>query len=210
MAKKFPCKKCGAVVFARFPTPGARARCGHCGAEDTVPPDAVEIDDIQALRQATAAKEVTPPAELLVLKPEFGELPEIGGWLVLPSIGLVFGALLWAVAIVGLFGAFALGGDVWFRIFTSLELVVYMGLLAFTIYAAVRFFSKKKDAPKRMIQLIAANAVIVVVFFIISLGVDDVSYRMEALKGLVQGIFGAAVWIPYFMVSKRVKATFVR
>jgi len=91
----------------------------------------------------------------------------------------------------------------------TLELLVIIGILVFTLYAAYLFFKKKSNAPKTIITLLIVGIVSSCVLLVIELGAGADPFAIETGKQLVKEIIGAAIWIPYFRVSKRVKATFV-
>lgn len=81
------------------------------------------------------------------------KLADIGGWLVLPAIGLVLDPVLWVVSL-------AVGGALFSTVAATghgglfaVEMFVEFGLLIFMIYAASRFFRKKRDAPTVRIVL---------------------------------------------------------
>ena len=136
-------------------------------------------------------------------------LSGIRGWLVLPAIGFVLGPI---VSVVALIAALAVFSDVeaagYGGIF-ALELLVQVGLLAFFIYAATRFFGKKSNAPSLIIALMLISLGASVVLLVIELGAGAELFAMETGKQLAREVSAAAIWIPYFRVSKRVKATFV-
>jgi hypothetical protein len=138
------------------------------------------------------------------------KLVGIGGWLILPAIGFVLGPI---VGVVSLIAAFALFSDVanagYGGIYT-LELLVEVGLLIFLVYAATRFFGKKSNAPSTIIALLITTLVASGLLIMIELGAGAEQFAIESGKQLVRGIIGAAIWIPYFRVSKRVKTTFVK
>ena len=133
----------------------------------------------------------------------------IGGWLVLPAIGFVLGLI---IGVVGLIAAFALYSDAeaaGYGDIYALELLVQIGLLAFLIYAATRFFGKKSNAPSVIIALFLVSLGTSVLLLMIELGADAEVFAIETGKQLAREVIAAAIWIPYFRVSKRVKATFV-
>jgi uncharacterized protein DUF2569 len=136
----------------------------------------------------------------------------IGGWLILPAIGLVLSPL---IIIGGLLVAF----KIWTESIGALELdypgayvaitaQLIMGgaFLCFFLYVAARFFTKKKSVPTLMIALLVINLVLAVITNVLYASV----FRESAdIKEITRAILLCAVWIPYFRLSKRVKATFV-
>lgn len=143
------------------------------------------------------------PAEDTAVIPE-----SIGGWLIFPAIGLILGGIL---SVVGIMMSLGIAADLPSRyqgVF-AFNILVDIGLTIFLIYAAVRFFGKKRNAPATIIALmligIGANGLLLA----INAGADAEPFAIEYGKALAKGIIGAAIWIPYFLVSKRVKRTFV-
>lgn len=133
---------------------------------------------------------------------------KIGGWLLFPAIGLALGGV---VSVIGIFVSLGVASDIPSRyqgIF-ALNLLSDVGLTAFLIYAAVRFFGKRRNAPATMIALMIAGIVVNGLLLAINIGADAEPFAIECGKALAKGIFGAVIWIPYFLVSKRVKRTFV-
>ena len=137
------------------------------------------------------------------------KLVGIGGWLVVPAIGLVLSPIIMGVSLVmsaGLASDVARQG---YGGFHALEMLCDFGLLLFIIYAAIHFFGKRRNAPSIMIALYVVQLVSQGVLLMIELGADAEPFAIESGKALVRSAIGAAIWIPYFRVSKRVKATFV-
>jgi hypothetical protein len=153
--------------------------------------------------------EIETTDQAQVNKDNDDKLKGIGGWLILPAIGLVLGPI---IGVIGLFASLGMYKDVaraGYGGVYALELIVLFGLLVFTIYAAIQFFGKKRKAPKIMIILYSVSLVASLVILGIELSAGAEEFAVETGKQLVRDIVAAAIWIPYFNVSKRVKATFV-
>jgi hypothetical protein len=146
----------------------------------------------------------------------------LGGWLILPIIHL-FGTL--GLTSYNLFGIVEnwegfvalLTGQVdpnyrtlvWVVLFS---LVAGVAIVVFALYLLVLLFQKKRALPRLMVW-----------FYFVLLGVTLIESGMvlqnpqqwtmadlsEARKSLGQVVFNAVIWIPYFLRSKRVRATFV-
>lgn len=137
------------------------------------------------------------------------KLVGIGGWLVLPAIGFVLGPIIGVVSLIVALGLFSDVADAGYGGIYALELVVQVGLLAFLIYAAILFFGKKSNAPSTIITLMIVSLIASGVLLVIEIGAGAETFAIESGKQLVRSAIGAAIWIPYFRVSKRVNATFV-
>lgn len=139
----------------------------------------------------------------------------IGGWLILPAIGLVLGPLVHVISILISMAALA-GPDMaaieakfpGIRLAILGEIAATVVLLLFQLFTAVMFFMKKAMAPKLMIALYALNLFLAVIF---AMWTTSVLGKLEpdTAKDTTRAIIVACIWIPYFLVSRRVKATFV-
>ena len=148
-----------------------------------------------------------PPVSATVQRPV--PIPEsLGGWLILPAIGLVLGCIMSLVGIVASLGLSANLPSRYQGIF-ALSLIFDIGLTIFLVYAAVRFFGKRRNAPATMIALLIVQLVVNALLLAISLGSNAEPFAVAAGVQLLRSIIPALIWIPYFSVSQRVKRTFV-
>jgi hypothetical protein len=121
-------------------------------------------------------------------------IPDFGGWLLLPTLGLACG-LVGSIVIL----LTAVGGYGLVDLFAPLP-ALSIGVSIFTVYVGVVFFMMKPYAPKLVIALLFTNF-----FFVLMVA----AARGDGVDAAGAGIV-AVVWIPYFLTSKRVKATFRR
>ena len=137
------------------------------------------------------------------------KLVGISGWLILPAIGFVLGPIIGVIGLVVALGMYSDVARAGYGGIYTLEILVIVGLLGFTLYAATLFFRKKSNAPGTIIMLLIVSLVASGVLLVIELSAGAEVFAVETGKQLVRDVIGAAIWIPYFRVSKRVKATFV-
>lgn len=78
------------------------------------------------------------------------------------------------------------------------------------LYMIYLFFAKKAAFPKWYIGLsLFVTAFIVIDAFAVKMVLpESPMFDLETLRELVRSVIGCAIWIPYMLVSKRVKATF--
>lgn len=136
----------------------------------------------------------------------------IGGWLIFPAIGMVISPIL-------IVGGLLRNLTIWRESIGGLELdypgahtailgqsILGSAFLCFHLYVATLFFTKRRNLPKMMIRLLAVNLLLA-----ITIGALYASVFRDPFdsKEVWRAIVLAIVWIPYFNVSKRVKATFI-
>ncbi len=148
----------------------------------------------------------------------------IGGWLILPAIGIVLSPIALTIGIVrDILPAF--GADVWPLLTTPgnpiyhplwkpliiFELVADLILVAASIYILVLFFGKKRRLPRTMIAWLVAMVAVQVIDMLLAMQIPAAADSTEPsdYRDLVRAVIACAIWAPYFAMSRRVKNTFV-
>jgi hypothetical protein len=149
----------------------------------------------------------------------------IGGWLILVVIGLVItpiriGHILltqnWPIFRDGHWEQLTtVGSPEYHHLWAPLlvfEIVSNLLIIGVGIATLVLLFRKSKRTPAFAIAWLGLMVFFVVADFFLADLIPAVAAQShpESTAELVRGIIGAAVWIPYFLASKRVKATFIQ
>ncbi len=153
-------------------------------------------------------------------------LAGIAGWLILPAIGTVLtpfiiGYHIWVDIDV-------YGPEIWYRVthpdspnyafvwrpILLFELAINLFLLVLSLLLLVTFFQRRRIAPRLFIaQLVLRLLVQLVGLWYISafpeLGIDEAD-KAEQMKELRRAFTTLSIWVPYFLVSRRVRSTFTR
>ncbi len=147
----------------------------------------------------------------------------IGGWLILPAIGLVLLPVrLVKVLLADLLPAFAPetidaltnpSSPAYHPLYVPMvlfEVVVNCALLVFALFVLVRFFQKKRSVPRLMIVLYTVTLVIPLVDagLVAAAGLPGVDWGTQ-VRETGRSLVVVWIWVPYFLTSKRVRNTFV-
>jgi hypothetical protein len=148
----------------------------------------------------------------------------IGGWLLLPALVMVISPLRIAYDFYQTFSPI-LKPTIWILLLRpgnplhnpplaallAWEIIANAAFFAFTIWLAFLFFKKRKNVPKLYIYwlLLSCALQIADLFFSSFVPIVADQSHANAFKELAKAAIGAAIWMPYFLKSKRVKNTFV-
>ena len=192
------CPSCGARLrLSESSRPGKRLRCPKClGVVPWPEPVAEPAPLLEAVPEA-------PPQPAISGQ----SAPGIQGWLILFGLGLVVSLLGTAGSILlslSLLDSRHLPSE--FKTVLKVETVLLVLTLAFQVYVLVAFLSRQRVARFLVIGLLSWRVVLSLVDLVLlaSLTTEDVD-GADVMRSLV----GAAIWVPYFVLSKRVQATFV-
>jgi hypothetical protein len=152
----------------------------------------------------------------------------LGGWLALPIIGLILTALLAGTTLIGdVFPAFqpntwtaltSPGSPAYHALWGPLivfDAAAGSVMLVAPIFLLVLLFQKKLMLPRLMIYFYLFTLVAVAVDSAGTVAIAGAfpelmsQVKTDAIGGIARGALGAAIWIPYFLYSKRVRNTFV-
>ena len=133
----------------------------------------------------------------------------LSGWLIIPAIGLVFAPIKTVIMeILGIkmllmfFPEILLDIRFWFILILDVVLII-----AFIVVANM-FFRKRFVAMRGIILLMLASIGVNIIQFILNTSIfDELTY--DVFKPVLHATVFAAVWIPYFKKSRRVKNTFI-
>jgi hypothetical protein len=152
-------------------------------------------------------------------------LEGIGGWLVLVAIGIVVAPIRLIMVMAATYsdifstGAWEAlttpGREAYNALFGPIiigEIIINIGVICACFYLAYLFFSKKSVSPKFFIGLAVFSLIFIIVdAFAIKLVVpSEPVFDQDTVKELMRSLFAVVVWVPYMLISKRVKATFTK
>ena len=150
---------------------------------------------------------------------------KIGGWLLLYAVGMVLYPVNLAIFLLTeLVPVYAY--ENWSRLTTPgaiefhplwepvliSELVGNCCFLLFSLCLIVFFFQRRHIVPRLVIIFLSSNLVFVGLDFFLTYFylLRGDSIPMGAVTNIVRTTVASIIWIPYFIISKRVKATFVK
>ena len=175
--------------------------CPNCGTAVAVNPGIVQATSI--------VEPVFKPFEAR------SDLNGIGGWLILPAIGLAISPFL---SLHGIFTDILLLTGEHLSLFanhpslTSLlifEVIISASFLAAVICLNILFYTKKRLFPKCIIAFYAAQCFLMLADHLATSAVFPSVNLSANVITVVRSFIVAVVWIPYFLNSQRVEATFV-
>jgi hypothetical protein len=161
-----------------------------------------------------ALRAALPPA-----KPPQG----IGGWLILSVIDLIltpisstYGLLTedWPIFRDGTWEQLTTPGSaayhaLWGPLLTF-EIIGGLVMIVLAIATLVLLFRKSKKTPTFAITLLSIGAIYALMLYFLLGLIPAVAEQRRPDDATIWPIASAAIWIPYFIFSRRVKATFIR
>jgi hypothetical protein len=153
------------------------------------------------------------------------KLNGIGGWLVLVIIGLIVSPIRIGYFLFSTYlplftdGAWAAittpGTKLYHPLWAPLLVFEIVGNLGIIVLAALtlwHLFRKSRLTPRLGVAWLSWALFFVVVDFFAADLIPAIAAQNDAdsVRELTRTLIASAIWIPYFLVSKRVKATFVR
>lgn len=147
-----------------------------------------------------------------IVKPTEETKPEpkgIAGWLLIPAIGLVLGPINSTIMLfMGLSAIQSFAPELTRDPLLWFSGLIDVAMIIATIVVAVVFFQKRRIAVGAIILLMAAAIFANLVQALLNVAMFE-EVDADTVKPVIQACVFAAIWIPYFLKSKRVKNTFV-
>lgn len=153
------------------------------------------------------------------------ELNGLGGWLILVGIRIVIAPIRMLATLIptyipifqkGTWKALTtVGSDSYTPYFGSLiigEIAFNAVLMAASIYLIYLFFSKHYFFPKLFIGIVASSLAFILTDAWIATFIfpGEPIFDPDTTKEFTRSLIYCLVWIPYMLISKRVRATFVK
>lgn len=147
----------------------------------------------------------------------------LGGWLILPAIGLVltilkvgahFGTQVAPLIADGTYAQLTTTGTEHYHpLWLPLLLLEGGGngaLMVMAIAAICLYFMRSHWFPRVHIAFMLTNAALMVVLFFLGAKIPALMevHDVQAVGEMARGLVGAAIWVPYMLTSKRVRNTF--
>ena len=136
----------------------------------------------------------------------------IGGWLILPAIGIVVAPVQFALNVLDYFPKFELlEPGTLLHTMTAVEILAWIAFAILAATTAVQFFTRKRNAPKLYRALLVGQLLFVVAaYWAAAILFDAPMFDVDAGFAIAMLLAACVIWIPYFLYSARVRNTFVR
>lgn len=159
-----------------------------------------------------------------VIDKEKNELNGIKGWLILVGIGIIFSPIRLGFSLLQTYTpmmkdgswekATTVGSSNYIPHFQALiitEISYNLCIMIASIYLIYLFTKKSKDFPKLFIIIgLISILVIPIDAYLATLVFNEMEvFDKETLKEFMKTVVGYFIWIPYMLVSERVKQTFI-
>lgn len=150
----------------------------------------------------------------------YRELKGIGGWLILPALGIIlsifvlpFSVYMQNIDVIEYWDELTnIQSESYIPLFKELMYFEMLGntiLYATLLFLCYVFFTKKKLAIKVYIFFQLFSLALVIVDILLAKALLDLEIESSDIRDITRGLIGCAIWIPYFLVSIRVKNTFI-
>ena len=159
-----------------------------------------------------------------VIDKEKNELNGIKGWLILVGIGIIFSPIRLGFSLLQTYTPMMKDGS-WekattvgssnyvphFQALIITEISYNLCIMIASIYLIYLFTKKSKDFPKLFIIIgLISILVIPIDAYLATLVFNEMEvFDKETLKEFMKTVVGYFIWIPYMLVSERVKQTFI-
>jgi len=135
----------------------------------------------------------------------------LDGWLILPIIGTVVHPFILAYITVEtvIVAVDAAGLNSSMVAMLWIEIIVSGIFMLAYVYANVLLFRKNYLFPKMFIALAITGLMWTVMDILIALNAFDIRLTSSDHRDIARQVWNCLIWVPYMLVSKRVKNTFV-
>lgn len=152
-------------------------------------------------------------------------LKGLGGWLILVGIGIVFSPYKIIAFLYPIYSEIIVSGNLELILTNGSELyhpllgaliivevICNASMLLAWFYVAYLFFTEKKQFPMLYIGLRIFTVVFMFLDFLAASVIfpDEPLFSQSNIKEIIPPSIGALIFIPYILMSRRVKATFIR
>jgi len=141
------------------------------------------------------------------------EYDSIGGWLILIGVGVVLGVFTTLYGFLidwEVYYTWSQWTDLEFGIALAFEIICKSAFAILSVALAISFFTKRKIFPKLYIFICVSSILFVIGDIALCQTLLEIPPEPKDFSELGKMFLRAAIWIPYMLLSKRVKGTFVR
>ncbi|SDK63855.1 DUF2569 domain-containing protein [Microbulbifer yueqingensis] len=152
------------------------------------------------------------------------ETKGLGGWLILVGLGVVIAPIRMLITYIPIYKPIfedgtwqaltTVGSEAYHPMWGPLLIgeIAYNSILVVALtYLVYLFFSKHYLFPKVFIAIILVSLVFIPLdsWMVTRIFPSEPVFDPDTTKEFLRTLIGGVIWIPYMLVSKRVKATFV-